>query len=71
VFSKFFHYTNFDSIFYTLSNQKSSLLTENGIYLTDTEALKKYGPGGHTITARHTIDAILGLNNHITDSGGN
>jgi hypothetical protein len=44
--------------------------TENGIYLTDTESLKKYGPGGHTITARHTIDAILGLNNQISDSGG-
>ncbi|XP_050073765.1 retinal homeobox protein Rx isoform X1 [Anopheles maculipalpis] len=39
---------------------------ENGIFLKDTA--KKLGPGGQTLTPRHTIDAILGLNN--CDNGG-
>ncbi|XP_061500886.1 retinal homeobox protein Rx isoform X1 [Anopheles gambiae] len=39
---------------------------ENGIFLKDTA--KKLGPGGQTLTPRHTIDAILGLNN--CENGG-
>ncbi|XP_029725554.1 retinal homeobox protein Rx isoform X1 [Aedes albopictus] len=39
---------------------------ENGFFLKDTA--KKFGPGGQTLTPRHTIDAILGLNN--CENGG-
>ncbi|XP_055534476.1 retinal homeobox protein Rx isoform X1 [Wyeomyia smithii] len=39
---------------------------ENGFFLKD--SVKKFGPGGQTLTPRHTIDAILGLNN--CENGG-
>lgn len=39
---------------------------ENGFFLKDTA--KKFGPGGQTLTPRHTIDAILGLNH--CENGG-
>ncbi|XP_049292948.1 retinal homeobox protein Rx isoform X2 [Anopheles funestus] len=38
---------------------------ENGIFLKDTA--KKLGPGGQTLTPRHTIDAILGDSSDATD----
>uniref|UniRef100_A0AAG5DB28 Homeobox domain-containing protein n=1 Tax=Anopheles atroparvus TaxID=41427 RepID=A0AAG5DB28_ANOAO len=38
---------------------------ENGIFLKDTA--KKFGPGGQTLTPRHTIDAILGDSSDATD----
>jgi hypothetical protein len=44
------------------------LFAENGIFLKDTA--KKFGPGGQTLTPRHTIDAILGLNNSNCENGG-
>ncbi|XP_065093755.1 retinal homeobox protein Rx isoform X2 [Ochlerotatus camptorhynchus] len=38
---------------------------ENGFFLKDTA--KKFGPGGQTLTPRHTIDAILGDSSDATD----
>ncbi|XP_058831335.1 retinal homeobox protein Rx isoform X2 [Topomyia yanbarensis] len=38
---------------------------ENGFFLKD--SVKKFGPGGQTLTPRHTIDAILGDSSDATD----
>ncbi|XP_058459858.1 retinal homeobox protein Rx isoform X2 [Malaya genurostris] len=38
---------------------------ENGFFLK--EGAKKFGPGGQTLTPRHTIDAILGDSSDATD----
>lgn len=45
------------------------------IHFSDTDILlkdtaRKFGPGGQTLTPRHTIDAILGIKNRADGSDG-
>lgn len=52
----------------SIKKKRSFHLSDNGICLKDTA--RKFGPGGQTLTPRHTIDAILGLNNRNGEGGG-
>lgn len=49
-------------------NLKLNALPDAELSLKDSG--RKYGPGGQTLTPRHTIDAILGLKNRTEGSDG-